>query len=46
MSSRTIQQMAAKEKPGTFILMQASAANVAGQIGSVVCGGLLLALLA
>ena len=45
MSSRTIQQMAAKEKPGTFVLMQASAANVAGQIGSVVCGGLLLALL-
>lgn len=45
MSSRTIQQMAAKEKPGTFVLMQASAANVAGQIGSVVAGGLLLALL-
>lgn len=45
MSSRTIQQMAAKEKPGTFVLMQASAANVAGQIGSVVCGGILLALL-
>ena len=45
MSSRTIQQMAAKEKPGTFVLMQASAANVAGQIGSVICGGVLLALL-
>ncbi|EFB91171.1 sodium ion-translocating decarboxylase, beta subunit [Pyramidobacter piscolens W5455] len=45
MSSRTIQQMAAREKPGTFVLMQASAANVAGQIGSVVAGGLLLALL-
>ena len=43
MSSRTIQQMAAREKPGTFVLMQASAANVAGQIGSVVAGGLLLA---
>jgi len=45
MASRTIQQMAAREKPGTFVLMQASAANVAGQIGSVVCGGVLLALL-
>lgn len=45
MSSRTVQQMAAREKAGTFVLMQASAANVAGQIGSVVCGGLLLALL-
>jgi sodium ion-translocating decarboxylase beta subunit len=45
MASRTIQQMAAKEHPGTFVLMQASAANVAGQIGSVVCGGILLALL-
>lgn len=45
MSSRTIQQMAAKENPGTFLLMQASAANVSGQIGSVVCGGILLALL-
>ena len=45
MSSRTIQQMAAKEKPGTFLLMQASAANVAGQIGSVICGGILLAML-
>ncbi|MGN0838791.1 MAG: sodium ion-translocating decarboxylase subunit beta [Pyramidobacter sp.] len=45
MASRTIQQMASKEHPGTFVLMQASAANVAGQIGSVVCGGILLALL-
>ncbi len=45
MASRTIQQMAAKEHPGTFVLMQASAANVSGQIGSVVCGGILLALL-
>lgn len=45
MSSRTVQQMAARENPGTFVLMQASAANVAGQIGSVVCGGILLAIL-
>lgn len=45
MASRTVQQMIASEHPGTFVLMQASAANVAGQIGSVVCGGILLALL-
>ncbi|MGI6075222.1 MAG: sodium ion-translocating decarboxylase subunit beta [Pyramidobacter sp.] len=45
MASRTVQQMIASEHRGTFVLMQASAANVAGQIGSVVCGGILLALL-
>ncbi len=45
MASRTVQQMAAQEQPGTFVLMQAAAANVSGQIGSVVCGGILLALL-
>lgn len=45
MSSRVIQKMATEEDPGNFILMQAAGANVAGQIASVVAGGLLLAVL-
>ena len=45
MSSRVIQKMATEEDPQNFILMQAAGANVAGQIASVVAGGLLLALL-
>lgn len=45
MSSRVIQRMAASERPGNFVLMQAAAANVSGQIGSVIAGGILLALL-
>lgn len=44
MSARVIQQMAKKEDPTNFILMQSVSANVAGQIGSIVAGGLLLAL--
>ncbi len=44
MSARVIQQMAKKEDPTNFILMQSASANVAGQIGSIVAGGLLLAL--
>lgn len=44
MSGRVIQKMAAKEDPGNFILMQAMSANVAGQLGSVVAGSLMLAL--
>lgn len=44
MSARVIQQMARKEDPTNFILMQSISANVAGQIGSIVAGGLLLAL--
>jgi oxaloacetate decarboxylase beta subunit len=46
MSSRVIQKMAAKEDKYNFILMQAVGANVSGQIGSVLAGGLLLAFLA
>ncbi|MDR1379113.1 MAG: sodium ion-translocating decarboxylase subunit beta [Synergistaceae bacterium] len=46
MSSRVIQRMAAKEDKHNFILMQAVGANVSGQIGSVLAGGLLLAYLA
>ena len=44
MSARVIQKMAQKEDPTNFILMQSISANVAGQLGSVVAGGLLLAL--
>jgi oxaloacetate decarboxylase beta subunit len=44
MSGRVIQKMAAKEDPSNFILMQAMSANVAGQLGSVVAGSLMLAL--
>ena len=45
MSSRVVQKLATEADPQNFILMQASAANVAGQIASVVAGGLVLGLL-
>lgn len=45
MSARVIQKMAKKEDPNNFILMQAVGANVSGQIGSIIAGGVLLALL-
>lgn len=45
MASRVVQKLATEEDPGNFILMQAAAANVAGQIASVVAGGLILGLL-
>ncbi|HHW56822.1 MAG TPA: sodium ion-translocating decarboxylase subunit beta [Clostridia bacterium] len=44
MSSRVIQKMAQKEDPTNFILMQAVGANVAGQIGSIIAGGIVIAL--
>ena len=44
MSARVIQRMARDEDPTNFLLMQATSANVAGQLGSIVAGGLLLAL--
>ncbi|WP_139905015.1 sodium ion-translocating decarboxylase subunit beta [Clostridium thermarum] len=44
MSSRVIQKMAQKEDNQNFILMFAVGANVAGQIASVIAGGLILAL--
>lgn len=44
MSARVIQKMAAKEDPTNFVLMQAISANVSGQLGSIVAGGLVLAL--
>lgn len=44
MSSRVVQKMAAKEEPGNIILMHAAGANVAGQIASVIAGGLVIKL--
>ncbi len=44
MSGRVVQRMAKQEDPNNFILMQAMSANVAGQLGSVVAGSLVLAL--
>ncbi len=44
MSGRIVQKMAKEEDPTNFILMQAMSANVAGQLGSVVAGSLMLAL--
>lgn len=45
MSARTIQKMGQKADPSNFLLMHAVGANVAGQIGSVLAGGVLLAYL-
>lgn len=44
MSGRVVQKIAKEEDPHNFILMQAMSANVAGQLGSVVAGSLILAL--
>lgn len=44
MSARVIQKMAQKEDPSNFILMQSVAANVAGQLGSVIAGGIVIAI--
>lgn len=44
MSARVIQRMAKDEDPTNFILMQSISANVAGQLGSIVAGGMILAL--
>jgi len=45
MSSRVVQRMAQKEDPGNFVLMHAVSANVSGQLGSIVAGGLILSLI-
>ncbi len=45
MSSRVVRKMGLKEDPQNFLLMHAAAANVAGQIASVVAGGLIIALI-
>ena len=46
MSSRVIAKMAKEEDPYNFILMQAAGANVAGQVASVIAGGIVLAMIA
>jgi sodium ion-translocating decarboxylase beta subunit len=45
MSARVIQRLATEEDPTNFILMQAVSANVAGQIGSIIAGSVVIALL-
>ncbi len=45
MSSRIIQRMALEEDPHNILIMQAAGANVAGQIGSVIAGAMLLHML-
>ncbi|HZK24189.1 MAG TPA: sodium ion-translocating decarboxylase subunit beta [Oscillospiraceae bacterium] len=45
MSARIVQKMAQEEDSSNFILMPAIGANVAGQIGSIVAGSIILALL-
>ena len=44
MSARVIHTMGRKEDSSNFLLMYAVSANVSGQIGSVLAGGLILAL--
>ena len=44
MSSRVIAKMGLEEDPQNFLLMHAAGANVAGQIASVIAGGIILAL--
>ncbi len=44
MSARIVQKMAKAEDPYNFILMSAVSANVSGQLGSVIAGGVVLGL--
>ena len=44
MTSPVIAKMAKEADPYNFILMQAAGANVAGQVASVIAGGIILAL--
>lgn len=45
MSARVVHKMALSEDPGNYLLMPAASANVAGQIASVLAGGLIISLL-
>lgn len=45
MSARVVQKMAIKEDPTNHLLMHAIGANVAGQIASVVAGGVIIELI-
>ncbi len=44
MSARVVQKMAKADDPYNFILMQSISANVSGQLGSIVAGGLVITL--
>jgi sodium ion-translocating decarboxylase beta subunit len=44
MSARVVAKMCLKEDPENHILMHAVSANVAGQLGSIIAGGMILAL--
>lgn len=44
MASRVVHKMGLKEDPQNFLLMHSAAANVSGQIASVIAGGLILGL--
>jgi carboxybiotin decarboxylase len=44
MSARIVQKIASEEEKGNIILMHAIGSNVSGQIGSVIAGGMVLAL--
>ena len=45
MSSRVVHKMGLKEDPQNFLLMHAAGANVAGQIASVIAGGMIISLI-
>ncbi len=45
MSARVVHKMGLSEDPGNYLLMPAASANVAGQIASVLAGGLIISLL-
>ena len=44
MSARVVQKIAHEEDPNNFILMQAVSANVSGQLGSAIAGGILISI--
>ena len=44
MASRIVQKLGLQEDPSNHLLMHAAGANVAGQISSVIAGGILMAL--
>ena len=44
MASRIVQKLGIKEDPSNHLLMHAAGANVAGQISSVIAGGILMAI--
>ena len=45
MAARVVQQQVTKEDDGNFVLMHAMGANAAGQVASVMAGGVVLALM-